>query len=111
MKKLVFISIFAAILLSGCSKEIGIPVLPETPVFFVNGTVDGIDYSYTAGSEGIYHFTEYLKEGNDQQAQSGRFSIQDCAMGSCPNSIQFIFKRNINSNILLASSNIAYKFA
>ncbi len=111
MKKLVFISVFAALLLSSCSKEIGIPILPETPVFFVNGTVDGLAYSYTAGSNGIYHFTGYSREGNGQLEQSGRFSIQDCAMSNCANSIQFIFKRNINSNILLQSSNIAYKYA
>jgi hypothetical protein len=111
MKKLVFISIFAALLLSSCSKEIGIPVLPETPVFFVDGTVDGIAYSYTAGSDGIYHFTGYSREDNGQLEQSGRFSIQDCAISNCANSIQFIFKRNSNSNILLQSSNIAYKYA
>jgi len=111
MKKLVFISVFAALLLSSCSKDIGIPVLPETPVFFVDGTVDGIVYSYTAGSDGIYHFTGYSKEDNGQLEQSGRFSIQDCAISNCANSIQFIFKRNSNSNILLQSSNIAYKYA
>jgi hypothetical protein len=111
MKNLVFISVFAALLLSSCSKEIGIPVLPETPVFFVNGTVNGIAYSYTAGSEKIYHFTGFSKEDNGQLAQSGRFSIQDCAMSNCPNSIQFIFKRNITSNIILQSSNLAYKYA
>ncbi len=111
MKKLVFISVFAALLLSSCSKEIGIPILPETPVFFVDGTVDGVAYSYTAGSDGIYHFTGYSREDNGQQEQSGRFSIQDCATSNCANSIQFIFKRNSNSNILLQSSNIAYKYA
>jgi hypothetical protein len=111
MKKLAFISVFAVLLLSSCSKEIGIPVLPETPVFFVSGTVDGEAYSYTAGSDGIYHFTGYSREDNGQQEQSGRFSIQDCAMSNCANSIQFIFKRNSNSNILFQSSNIAYKYA
>lgn len=111
MKKLVFISVFAALLLSSCSKDIGIPVLPETPVFFVDGTVNGIAYSYTAGSNGIYHFTGYSREDNGQLEQSGRFSIQDCATSNCANSIQFIFKRNSNSNILLQSSNIAYKYA
>lgn len=110
MKKLAFISIFAALLLLGCSKDFGIPVLPETPVFFVNFTVNGVPYSYTAGSGGIYHFTEYSRADYDQLEQSGRFSIQDCATSDCPNSIQFIFKRNINSNILLESSNLAYKY-
>lgn len=110
MKKIIFISVFAILLLLGCSKDFGIPELPETPVFFVDFTINGEPYSYTAGNEGIYHFTEYSRADYDQLAQSGRFSIQDCATSDCPNSIQFIFKRNINSNILLESSNLAYKY-
>ncbi|MBL7828339.1 MAG: hypothetical protein JNJ57_17035 [Saprospiraceae bacterium] len=93
MHKLLVSTLCTLLVLAACRKtEFDSEV--NNPVFFTGISLqNGDTLGYTAGIDGIYHFTFIEKELDKWRSING-FSATDCPKSDCPNSLRFEFLMN-----------------
>ena len=84
MNRLLFL--FLVISAIGCKKDYPI-ASSETPVFYFNGTVNGLDMNMQAGVNNYYMYSSYTQDSNYVYNFSGELKQNNCL--HCNNKIKF----------------------
>lgn len=85
-------ALFVALVLGACQKDDEPSNASGTPVFYVSGIIDGIDYESIAGVDEHYMFSDYTQDSFNVYSFTGSFSTTDCPSGNCPNTLEFLFR-------------------
>lgn len=92
MNRLLFL--FLLISMIGCKKDYPI-ASSETPVFYFNGTVNGLAVNMAAGVNNYYMYSSYTQDSNYVYNFSGELKQNNCL--NCNNKIKFQINDYVSS--------------
>lgn len=97
------------LLWSACSKDTLPPDGSEEPVFVAQFQVEADAYSYSAGKDSLYLFTnhKYVPDAVNVVICTGAFALSDCPGAYCPGSLTFEFRNTMDGAVVSPDTSFA----
>lgn len=103
MHKYALIAILSLVCIGGCVEKETPPKIEDLPVFNISGTANNVPVSLSAGVNGYYMSTDFVKDANNTYIFKGELKRTDC--NGCGPSLSISFRNyTINSSFQIDSS-------